>query len=80
MLIPVEESFRPYADAALTRLRYLYPAVTFTLDENGIKVEGDPAALTDALAREANYALYRDKIYAETLPMRRALIETVTER
>lgn len=80
MIVSVEDTFKPYADAALTRLRYLYPGVTFTLARSGIEAEGDPAALTEALCRDIHYALYREKIYAQTLPMRRALIETVTRR
>jgi hypothetical protein len=32
----------------------------------------------EGIAREVHYALYREKIYAETLPLRRSLIEAVT--
>ena len=80
MLIPVEEAFRPYLDAALTRLRYLYPNVTFTPSATGIDAVGHSDTDSEALVRDVQHALYREKIYAETLPMRRALVDTVTRR
>lgn len=80
MMIPVEVPFRPHIASAVTRLRYLFPALRFEVAADGISVTGEVGARSDALAREIQYALYREKIYAETLPMRQALVETVTRR
>ena len=80
MVVHVAEPFRPFAEEALVRLRYLYPAATFTLTPIGIEIGGDSGIPPDALSREVNYALYREKIYADTLTMRRDLIEAVTRR
>lgn len=80
MMVPVEEPFRPHIASVVTRLRYLFPELRFKAEVEGISVTGDVGARADALAREIQYALYREKIYAETLPMRQALVETVTRR
>ncbi len=80
MIVEVAERFRPYTDAALARLQYLYPKINFVLIADGIEVSGNIDIPSETLSREIHYALYREKIYAETLPMRRALIEAVTHR
>jgi hypothetical protein len=70
----------PYVEPALARLRYLYPDIEFAAAGNDIEVlsaKGEPAAMVE---REIRYALYREKIYAETLPLRRALIKAVTSK
>jgi hypothetical protein len=73
----IPQTLLPYAEPALARLRYLYPRLTFALCESGIKVNGDTSVVSIA-AREVLYAVYREKIYAETLPLRRSLIDAVT--
>jgi len=80
MIVVVEEPFKPYAEAAITRLHYLYPAVSFDLVAEGIEIGGDPGIAAESLSREIHYALYREKIYGETMSMRRSLIEAVTRR
>jgi hypothetical protein len=70
--------FQPHAAAALVRLQYLYPAVSFALNDAGFAVEPvDDVSLAD-LRRDIAYALYREKIFADTLPMREALLRAVT--
>jgi hypothetical protein len=80
MIVPVEGPFRPHIATAVTRLRYLFPALRFEASVDWIIVTGKVGVDANALAREIQYALYREKIYSETLPMRHALIEAVTRR
>jgi hypothetical protein len=77
--VKVDEPFWPFVDAALMRLRYLYPKASFDRCDGGIVV-GAARSDIDAIARDASFILYREKIYAETLPLRRALVEAVTAR
>ena len=79
MILPVAEVFEPYVASALVRLGYLYPDARFVPVANGIEITTDGAD-HDVLAREVQYALYREKIYAETLPLRQSLIDAVTHR
>ena len=80
MVVPISECFGSYVEAALVRLRYLYPATDFTLTPQGIEVLTPADVSPETLLREVHYALYREKIFAETLPMRRALVGAVTHR
>jgi len=80
MIISVEGVLKSYADIAIGRLKYLYPTVHFSLIPDGIEATGDPGVSSEKLSREIHYALYREKIYAETLSMRCSLIEELTRR
>ena len=77
-IIPVPASFRPYLDAAVVRLGYLKPMLQFAGSDEGIRVSGASPAERDELTRDVMHVLYREKIYAETLPMRRRLVEALT--
>ena len=73
-------SLQPYAEAAVTRLSYLYPSIGFVLYDDCIEVSGTGDVSTETIAKEINYALYREKVFAETLSMRRDLISGVMRR
>jgi hypothetical protein len=79
MIVTVDEPFRSFVETALARLRYLYPDAEFDLCEGGILVTVRGGA-AHTIARDVSFILYREKIYAETLPLRRALVEAVTRR
>ena len=80
MIVLVDTPFRPYIQTAIQRLLYLYPAIRFEATPGGISVGDDSGIASDSLVRDIRYTLYREKIYAETLPMRCALVEVVTRR
>ncbi len=80
MFVTIEPPFATYANAAATRLRYLFPTITFEVEGDGIRVDGPCEIDEAALQQEIHYALYREKIYAETLSLRRSLIEAVTSK
>ncbi len=79
MIVEVGGLFTEYADAALVRLRYLYPRATFELTPAGIVVEA-PEEERERIRRDVNYELYRERILAGTMPLRRALIAGVMGR
>ena len=70
----------PYVEPALARMRYLYPDLEFAPTESTIEVSCATGELPPAIKREIQYTLYREKIYAETFVLRRALVEAVTRR
>lgn len=82
MIVPIPKDFWPYVDPALVRLRYLYPKAVFAVENAGecIRAEITDSVDEDTLRREIHYALYREKIYTETLPLRRSLMKAVTQR
>ena len=71
-------SLAPYLDGALMRIGYLLPDVVFERDGNSSAVAAylpEDSALdrAPAVRKEFFYALYREKIYAETLEIRKQL-------
>lgn len=71
---------QPYSELAIARLGYLYPAARFALCDDYIEVTGEFDVTEETIAKEINYALYRERIFAETLSMRQDLISAVTRR
>jgi hypothetical protein len=80
MIVPVTESFLPYVEAAIARLRYLHPELSFSISTKGIEIRGTVAGDRALLLQEIQHTIYREKIYSETLPMRRALVDAVMRR
>jgi hypothetical protein len=64
---------------ALARLGYLYPQFQFSRNMSIIYVSGVTSEHEIAVKRDVFHTLYREKIYAETLPLRTALIEMVSK-
>ncbi len=76
--VHVGDEFIPHVGAAIHRLRYLYPKVDFqwTADSSelvAVSPEG-PADQVQLLQREINYALYREKIFVDTLAIRQKIV------
>lgn len=78
LTIPVSEVLRPYAELAVARLGYLYPKMIFSYRELSVVVSSEAAIDEIKIRRDVLYALYREKIYAETLSMRQSLIALVS--
>ena len=72
----VTEGFREYAEALLVRLGYLWPQVTFSYDAQACDIHAgwsDGAVAVSELEQEIRFQLYRERIYTETLPIRKRL-------
>lgn len=78
MNVYVAPAMLPYVEPTLARLRYVHPHAQFKLAGNIIKITCPAGTSMTDLKRDVQYTLYREKIYAETLPLRRALIDAVT--
>lgn len=73
MLISVDEVFRPYVSQAVARLSYLHPTWA-------ARVEGDVIVLDceddqPKARKEVMYTLYREKIFADGLPLRQLIAQ-----
>lgn len=76
MLIQIPQAFRPHAAAAVVRFGYLHPHLSCAVTAEGDVEVAMPAGAEDAaVRRDLLHLLYREKIYAETLGLRRALYE-----
>lgn len=72
-LFEVPSSLDPYVGATLTRLGYLYDGVSFAFE--GGFITAVPEDMDDELPSKGEVAqtIYREKIYQETLDMRKTL-------
>jgi hypothetical protein len=65
-----------YLDLAVTRLSYLYQKLNFERKVNSILAKG-PIDDEENIKKEINFAVYREKIYAENLEIRKKIFEEI---
>jgi hypothetical protein len=73
----IEESHRQWLSGALLRFGYIYPQIEVVIDGATARLIG-PGADDPSVKRELCFCLYRQKIFEQSLPLRRMLIEGVT--
>lgn len=76
--LEVAESLRPFIATAVERLSYLHPNWRLRIEASTITAEVADTESKEVVAREIRYALYREKILAETMDMRRDLLRMVS--
>ncbi|WP_334543846.1 hypothetical protein [Rhizobium leguminosarum] len=70
----------PYVADATVRFRYLNPGIDVTISGATAVIAGNQAVNIRDLEQQFMFCLYRQKIYSETLPLRRTLLAGVTGR
>lgn len=78
--LEIPSAFIAHIDPLLARLRYLYPNVLWSFDtrSKALSASFDSEAYSsETLAKEASFQLYREKIYHDTLDIRRKLYEAI---
>jgi hypothetical protein len=78
--IEIPQNFRSFVDGALVRVRAQYPSLRFVVSAAGVEVACISSDDLDDVRKSVLHAVYREKIYVETLPLRQALIEAVTAK
>jgi len=78
--VPIADSLWDYAELAVVRLQIHYPHLHFLQGEGSIIVEECVDDDRHLLRREILHAVYREKIYTETLQMRKELVAAVVRR
>jgi len=74
----VPHALQPFAAIAVERLAYLNPNWRLLLEASVIVAEVPSGESEEPIARGIRYALYREKILAETMDMRRDLLRMVS--
>ncbi|TIS92002.1 hypothetical protein [Mesorhizobium sp.] len=80
LVVEVPPQFEKYTDAAMLRLQALYPACRLARQSGGISLSSSGGVAADQFRKDVLHAVYREKIYSETLTMRQALVAAVTAR
>ena len=75
-LIEIPKAYTDYADSALVRVGYLYPNVKLRSEGASVEAElpGGDEDLEESVRRDLLHQLYREKIYQETLPIRKWIL------
>ena len=74
--ISIPESFQGYLNSTIVRFESRHAGIRVISGEAGVELEGAQAADPE-LRADFLHTLYREKIYAETLSMRQALLRVV---
>ena len=80
--IEIPDSFRGYVDAAIVRAAYLFPELTICAAEESLSVDIsglDESMDLEQIKKEFLNVLYRERIYSETLPIRRTIYGSKSE-
>lgn len=70
----------PYVADAVVRFHYLYPGVNVTTNGSTVVATENETVNATEIEQQFMFCLYRQKIYAETLPLRRTLLAGVVGR
>lgn len=73
----IDQLLMPWLPDASVRFQYLYPELELSVDGNIVRFTGTNAG-DPRVKQEFQFCLYRQKIFEQTLPMRKMLIEGVT--
>ena len=65
-----------FLKTAIIRLSYLYPKIQFSIVNNSIQLEGI-IENEESIKKEVNYIVYREKIYAESLEIRKKIFDKI---
>ena len=76
----IESPLEPYVPAAIVRLGYLHPSWEIEFSESSIRVRSALETGKPLVQREVFHSVYREKILAETLDMRRDLLKLVASK
>ena len=65
-----------FLKSAIVRLSYLFPKIQFSIVNNSIQLEGI-IENEESIKKEVNYIVYREKIYAESLEIRKKIFDKI---
>lgn len=77
MQIDIPSPLANFIDAALIRLQGQFPDIAFERTQDGIRASAGTQSAPEHLRSVVLHAIYREKIYTETLPLREALLNVV---
>lgn len=78
ILINVPEKFGKFIDAALMRFGYLYPDVPIKLKDGEIFITSNEIEFFK-LKQEILHLIYKEKIYEETLEIRKSIYKSISD-
>ncbi|MFD9901254.1 hypothetical protein [Mesorhizobium sp. NPDC059025] len=80
LTIAIEPQFEGFVPSAVVKFQIQFPASEIQTDNWIVTISGCDRFKFSEIRRAFLHTLYREKIYAETLPLRANLIAAVTSR
>lgn len=77
--VTIPEEFGKYINSASLRFQYLYPDVTISISNANISIEGGEEGLLNNLRQELLHLVYKEKIYSETLEIRKSIYRAISD-
>ena len=77
MIVEIPDALARFVESALVRLRAQHTGIEFEICPQGIRITPSEQATSGRLYSSVLHAVYREKIYTETLPMRVALMQAI---
>ena len=78
--IHIDETLIPYMVGAATRLSYIERNFTLEVVGPSFRVTAKRPSDQPAIVRKINHALYREKVQAESAPLRARFLELLSHR
>lgn len=78
--IEVEPSFAPYMADVAARLSYVEQVFSLKVVGSNFRVTAATPVDREAIGRKINHALYREKIRAESAPLRARFLDLLAQR
>jgi hypothetical protein len=75
-ILEVPKLLHPYVDAAVARLSYILPELDFAAESGIIRILS-AQLVTPQIRSEVMYALYREKISADSTPLQKQMFEAL---
>ena len=77
LVVEISDLFIPYAASAALRIHGLYPGLGISFEDAKIEVTSVSEEQRSKVLADICHHLYRERIYGETLDLRRSLLSAV---
>ena len=75
--IKIQSAFSPFVGLAISRYGYLFPDHEITADEQNVCISGYKCFSTEEAKENFLHLLYKEKIYADTLDIRKSIFKAI---
>lgn len=78
-VIDIPSKFESFLDTAILRFQYLYPELELAIIGLRVNIRTPQPHSLSSLKKELLHLLYKEKIYSETLEIRKALYRGISD-
>ncbi len=75
--VKIRSTFKPFLDAATLRYEYLFPSLTVEVQDMDVYISGAEEGDGQEEKEHFLHLLYKEKIYADTLDIRKSIFKAI---